>query len=119
MTSQSSAATIARVPSTEMTMASQRGTRWRSIQVNTGHSSAVTRMAIRSGMTRSLSWMMSQIATPIAAATTRNRHEYAVATFNPRGIMPDTSVDTTRPRSRTASNKEPRGLSSWLLITPV
>ena len=73
--SQSSPSTIARVPTIEMTIASQRGKRWRSIQPKAGHSSAVTRIATSSGMTSSFSWMTSQMPTPIAAATTRNRHE--------------------------------------------
>ena len=71
------------------------------------------------GSTSSFSWMTSQMPTPMAAATTRNRHEYAVATRRPCGIDSDTSVETTRLRSRRASNSEPRGFSSEPLIPPV
>jgi hypothetical protein len=60
-----------------------------------------------------------QTPTPIAAATTRKRHEYAVATRSPRGTESVMSVETTRLRSRRASNSEPRGLSSEPLIPQV
>jgi hypothetical protein len=62
------------VPITETTMAAHRGTRCRSIQVNTGHRSAVTRIATRSGTTRSFNWMTSQMRMPAATAITTNRH---------------------------------------------
>ena len=59
---------------TDMTMASHRGKRRRSIHENAGHSSAVTRIATSRGMTMSLSWMMSHTATPMAPAMTNSRH---------------------------------------------
>ena len=62
--------------------------------------------------------MTSQIATPIAAATTRNRHEYAVATRRPRGTDPETSVDTTAAVAERVDERA-AGLSSEPLITPV
>jgi hypothetical protein len=111
--------TIATVPTTAMTIASQRGTRWRSIQVNAGQRRAVMRMATSSGITSSFSWITSQMATPIAAATTRKRHAYAVAMRSPCGMVPASSVETTLLRSRRASNSEPRGFSSDPLISPV
>ena len=65
---------MAIVPRTEMTRASQRGTPRRSIHVNAGHRSAVTRIEMRSGTTRSFSWMISQMRIPAATAITTNRH---------------------------------------------
>lgn len=67
-------ATTATVPTTDATMASQRGTPFFSIQVNAGHSSAVTRIAASNGITRSFNWMTSQIRMPAAAAITTKRH---------------------------------------------
>ncbi len=78
------------------------------------------RIETSSGTTSSFSWMTSQTPTPIAAATTRNRQEYAVATRSPWGIDSETSVETTRLRSRRASSSEPRGgFSSEPLIPSV
>ena len=69
-----------------MAIASHLGKRRRSIPVNAGHTSAVSRIAISSGMTSSLSWITSQIPTPTAAAITRNRHAYAAARCSPGGM---------------------------------
>ncbi|MDF2580010.1 MAG: hypothetical protein K0S49_1589 [Microbacterium sp.] len=106
MASQSRPEMTAIVASTLSTIAAQRGTRCSSIQRRPGQSSAASRIAMSSGMTRSFSWMMIQIATPAAAATTSSRHEYAVARRRPRGMLGDVSVATVRVR-RASKNDRP------------
>ena len=73
-TSHTRPAMTAIAPTALTTMASHRGTRWRSIHRKAGQSSAVMRIATSSGMTRSFSWMTSQTPTPRAAAMTSRRH---------------------------------------------
>ena len=113
--------TIAIVPSTDTTIASHFGTPRRSIQLNAGHSRAVTRSATSSGITSSFSWMTSQIRMPTATASTTKRHAYAVATRRPRGRLASISVVTVR--LRIASRNVPRSVSFALspepLIPPV
>ena len=96
---------MASVLSTEITMASQRGTPRRSNQVKAGQSRAVTRIATNSGITMTLSWMTSHTTIATAAAMTIRRQAYAAARRSACGTAGLRSLETVRSRITSTSRR--------------